>query len=98
MYRNEADTRRRLTLLCGPDPRLGGKYRSIIDDDFIKSEGATTRFRSLDFIYSGQWDKVRMPHMQAFPEFQKPGVPLKHWRECFAESGYLPREFPHERT
>ena len=64
MYRNEDDTRARLTALCGPDPRLDGHRRCAADDLRIKAEGAIKRFRTLDFVYSQEWDKVELSHSQ----------------------------------
>jgi hypothetical protein len=91
MFRNESDTRRRLTALCGPDPRIAGRNRSLPDDTWIDGEGAMTRFKSLDLIYTQQWDKARMSHMQSTPELRGGGIPAKHWREWFAEADYVPR-------
>lgn len=91
MFRNEEDTRLRLTALCGPDPKLNGLNRSKPDDVWIQEEGAMTRFRNMDHIYRGEWDKARMPHMQATPELKDAGIPLQHWSHWFREDDYTPR-------
>jgi len=87
-FRNEDDTRERLGVLCKPNDLLGGVHRSIPDDKQLGGEGAIKRYRSLDAIYSYQWDKVELPHAQVTK--QKIGVPVVHYSKFMSDDEYRP--------
>ena len=87
-FREESATRARLTALCTPSSELGGHHRSIVDDVRLNGEGAIKRHRSLDLIYSQQWDSVELPHSQI--EQKKIGVDVKHWSELMRPDEYEP--------
>lgn len=87
-FRNEEETRKRLGVLCKPDPSLGGMHRSIPDDKCLGGEGAIKRYRSLDAIYAYKWDEVELPHAQVTRK--KVGVPVVHYSEFMREDEYKP--------
>jgi len=85
-FRNEDFTRARLQALCGAQDRLGGQRRSAPDDQRLAGEGAIKRFRCLDDIYAGRWDRIELPHAQGSE--QKVGVPVRPWIDLLPHADY----------
>lgn len=77
----------RLTALCGKNPN-GTKRRSAGDDEVTKDNGAIRRFKSLEHIYSGQWDRVDYPHSQMYGR-PITGIALYPWRVLTPELAHL---------
>lgn len=85
-FRNEAETRARLKLLC--EKHADGDHRSSPDDAVINGEGAIKRYRSLDAVYRGDWANVEIPH--AYDKRNERGPNVRHWSALYSEDEYLP--------
>jgi len=83
-FRRKEDMERRLSALCGKDVNLGGRHRSAGDDEVTGGNGAVKRWRSLEHVYAGQWDRVEMAHSQLYGR-SVVGIALYPWRVIFPE-------------
>jgi hypothetical protein len=77
----------RLNALCVKKPELGGNYRSVGDDHNTGGNGAIKRWRSLEHIYAGEWDRVELPHAQAYGR-NITGISLYPWRRLLKFNGF----------
>ena len=78
-YRRQQETFLRLQALCDKSHGQNGLHRSAGDDEVTGNHGSIKRWRTLEHVYAGEWDKVEMPHSQLFG---RPiiGVALYPWR------------------
>ncbi len=58
-FRGKRPTMERLKALCGTG-------RNKLDDQVTGGQGAVKRFRSMEAIYRGEWDKVDIAHTQMY--------------------------------
>lgn len=83
-FREEEATRRRLSLLFA---ERGGAPRARTEDD--ATGHMLPRFRSLDAVYAGEWDRVE----NFLPGRPARGVALLPWNELVAEEHRTVRDF-----
>lgn len=82
-FRRYDDSKRRLEALCGKNKSLQGKSRAFGDDQVTGNMGATKRWRSLEDVYEGRWDRVEIPHCKMLYGRQVTGISLYPWRDRF---------------
>lgn len=87
--RAKEDTFRRLEALCGK-ATADGKPRSAGDDKLLGSQGAIKRWRHLEDIYAGNWDRVALPHCQMYGQ-NVVGLTLLPWRNLVPTMTTFPR-------
>jgi hypothetical protein len=92
MYRNYADTLKRLEAICGADPHLGGNFRAAVDEKQVNNQGSLSRFRHLEQVYSQKWDEVEMPHSRQLP-IGRHGIPVAHWSHWPQLHTFAPRRW-----
>jgi hypothetical protein len=87
-YRRKQETQSRLEALCAKKNELGGLHRSVGDDECTGNHGSIKRWKTLEHVYSGEWDKVEMPHTQMYG---RPivGLALYPWRVLAPELSWM---------
>jgi len=76
-YRRYEETFTRLQALC--DKNAAGRHRSMGDDECTGNHGAIKRWRGVQHLYAGEFDKVEMPHSQIYGR-QVVGIAVYPWR------------------
>jgi len=85
--RNQEEATARLIALCAK-PKDGKQHRSAGDDAVIGGQGAIKRFKSLEYIFTQQWDKVELPHSQMYGR-EITGVCTYPWRVLKPELSHM---------
>ncbi len=86
--RAKEDTERRLSVLCSKEQ--DGYNRGSLDDAFTNNNGSIKRWRTLEHVYNGEWDKVELPHTQRFG-MDVVGIALYEWRKLLPDVLTFPR-------
>ena len=75
-YRRYEETSARLKLLCGGS---SSTRRSKMDDQVTGDNGSIKRWKTLEHVYAGEWDRVEIPHTQLYGR-PVVGIALYPWR------------------
>jgi hypothetical protein len=79
-FRRRVDTEARLRALCNG--------RNKWDDDVTRGNGAVKRFKSLEAVYNGWWDRVELPHTQMYGR-DVVGLTVYPWRTLVPSLDHL---------